>query len=283
MVLSANLLETIVGYSLFMKGVTMRNASFTGWNRVIAMGCGVGLGFLGLGSSLALGQSENIPGPPTPSANHEDPEAPYKKLKTADPDWSRADKGSGVFLGAGIGVGQAQPTSGGTSPGLAFKAYFEPGYQRQMTSWSRMEFGGEVFSGALTFRRNGTDTSSYSATVPLGLGLLVKAGYGYSLGGDAYGTWKVGLGPVFAKYKASGDEFSESSKSTVWGTAAQLGFILGVPASEALSFQGGINLTHYNLDIGDVERTAGGFTATSSEGSVNLNVWEATFGMRYRL
>ena len=104
---------------------------------------------------------------------------PWRDAKN-DADIVTHDKNSAVFLGAGVGFGQSRSTKSGTTPDIAFKAYFEPGYQRQLSTWSKMEFSGEVFFGSNGFRKSGDE--GYKAKVPVGLGLLAKVGYGYSLG-----------------------------------------------------------------------------------------------------
>lgn len=200
-----------------------------------------------------------------------------------DPDIVQHDKKSGMYVGAGLGFGQSRAAKGGTTPGVSFKGSIEPGYMRQFSSWSHMELSGEVFFGNTGFRKSGDD--GYKASMPIGLGILAKAGYGYSLGSSLKGIWKVGVGPVMAKYSAdAANDVEIESKGAVWGTAGHLAFLLGVPVSDAFDFTGGVELTHMAFDIGDLRVKSGGETSTDDSGeTVNLNVWQAVLGMRLKL
>jgi len=200
-----------------------------------------------------------------------------------DPDIVKHDNNSAVFVGAGLGFGQSRATKSGSTPDVSFKGFFEPGYQRQLSPWSRMELSGEVFFGSTGFRKGGDD--GYKARVPVGFGLLAKAGYGYSLGSSLVGVWKAGIGPVMAKYTAdAAGDMEIESKGAVWGTAGYLGFSLGMPVSDSLDFNGGIELTHMAFDLGDLRVKSGGTTETVDSGStLNLNVWQATLGLRLKI
>jgi hypothetical protein len=179
---------------------------------------------------------------------------------------------SGVFLGGGLSFGQARPTAGG-APGMVFAAHFEPGYQVKTGSWSRVEVGADIFSGSASFKND-----DGKSQMQLGLGLLVKAGYGYSLGSGMFGVMKIGLGPVMAKYKG---EFqgADVESDSVTGLATQLAYIMVFPVSSTLDFTGGFSYTHMQFNIDEVK--AGSVKADFDP--VGLNLPQAELGLRVRL
>lgn len=184
---------------------------------------------------------------------------------------------SGVFLGAGASFGQALPTDAG-SPGLAYLLHFEPGYQIETGSWSRLELSADLFSGKLAFRHkdNAADTGG-KVEMPITFGLMPKIGYGYSLGGRMMGLVKAGVGPVVARFEVEDAE----SDGSVSGLAAMLGWEMIVPASESLDFTSGLSFTHMQFDVDELELPGG--TKFKYDRSVNANVPEVRLGLRLRL
>ena len=100
---------------------------------------------------------------------------------------------SGAFIGGGLTFGQARTTEKGVSPGVAMLFSFEPGYQVNRGSWNRLEFSGQLFAGKAEFGKS---------DVNIGLGLLAKIGYGYSMGDKLMAMFKFGAGQSWRPLKA---------------------------------------------------------------------------------
>ena len=204
-------------------------------------------------------------------------------VRPVDPDIVRPEANTGAYLGATVGFGQGRTTDGG-SPGMAFRMGFEPGYQMQMGHWSRLEMGAEVFFGRVAFR-SGSGDDSFKANMPIGLGLMPKIGYGYSLGSKLYGVWRLGVGPVMAKFSGERNDGAElEAADTLWGLAGQLSVHLVLPATESLNFIAGAELNHYQFDLGKLDVTADDGTRSRMNGrSLNVNAPSAVLGMRFVL
>jgi hypothetical protein len=184
---------------------------------------------------------------------------------------------SAVFLGGGLSFGQARPTEGSSSPGMAYLLRFEPGYQVKTGSWNRLELSAEFLYGQLGFRLN-SDRLDGAVRVPLDFGMLAKLGYGYSLGSGIMALARIGVGPLVAHVKADVDGIGAQTTSTT-GIAAQLGWMLALPLGDHLDATGGLSLTHTEFDVG---RFKGDGVAYNYGRTVIANVPALDLGLRYR-
>ena len=184
---------------------------------------------------------------------------------------------SGMFLGAGLSVGQATSTEPGSSSGLATFVTIEPGYQRRSGSFGRLEMSAEFLFGKSSFRLGDGDGK---VDLPVGFGVLAKFGYGYSLGGKAFGIAKVGLGPLMGKYEGHPKGAGKITSDTVSGLAGMIGWTAVVPISDSLDFTGGISYTHMAFGVSKVKDSGG--TSYDLNRSVQVNVASADLGLRLR-
>lgn len=185
---------------------------------------------------------------------------------------------SGVFLGAGLSFGQARTTEEGASPGTAYFLHLEPGYQVRRGSFGRLEFSGDLLFGQGSFRQgNGGGTASMN----VGFGLLLKAGFGYSLGDKAYGLVKIGAGPAIGKVTAHPDGAGKVESDTISGLAAYLGWTMVMPLSEALDATGGISWTHFQMPVDKLKGSGGAEYAFDQ--TVIVNVPALELGLRLRI
>lgn len=183
---------------------------------------------------------------------------------------------SGGFVGGGLSFGQALSTEGG-SAGVAFFGHFEPGYQFNTGSWSRLELSLDLYSGYANFRN--PDAAGGKVAASVGFGLMPKLGLGYSLGNKLTGAVKLGAGPVMAKLKLKPVSGSLESDGTVAGMAGLLGWEMIMPAGESLDFTGGVSVTHMQFDLDEVEGSGG---TQKLNRPVNFNIPEARLGVRLR-
>lgn len=188
---------------------------------------------------------------------------------------SNPDNDSGIFIGAGLGFGQGRSTEEGTSPGTAYFLKFEPGYQANRGTWGRIEFSGEVYSGKASFRSD--DLGKLSAS---SFGLMLHAGYGYSLGTKMFGVVRVGVGPVSAKFSAENKGVKYTADS-VSGLATQIGWLMVVPMSGSMDATGGISWTQTQYDVDTVKSGSVEYKLDNSNVIVNQPAVEV--GLRFRL
>lgn len=193
----------------------------------------------------------------------------------AEDPYGNTKANSGVFLGAGVSFGQARPTKDGSSPGVMYAGRFEPGYQIKTGSWNRLEVSGQFFTGSADMRFD-----EGKATFPLQLGMIAKFGYGYSVGSPMVMVLTGGAGPVLAGYEADVGGFNVESTETLTGLAGQIGGHLVMPATDSLDFVGGVELTHIEFDISDVEDDAGNKFPVDT--IVAMNLIEARLEARLR-
>lgn len=184
---------------------------------------------------------------------------------------------SGMFIGAGLGFGQARSTEGDSSPGLGYLLKVEPGYQMNRGTWGRMEISGELMSGSMAFRTE--DSNLGKVTIPVGFGLLAKIGYGYSLGDKMFGLARVGVGPVMAKVNVDVGN-TDYKSDTISGLAAQLGWLMIIPMGDTFDATGGISWTHFELSVDEVEN---GNTKYDVDRTLIVNVPSVDVGIRIRL
>jgi hypothetical protein len=185
---------------------------------------------------------------------------------------------SGVFLGAGLGFGQARTTEPGSSPGFTVLGSFEPGYQINRGTWSRVELSGQFMTGRMQFR-NKTDLGG-KTTMGLNFGALAKVGYGYSLGSKMFGIARVGVGPVQATWKGDIGSDTYESSSALNGIATLVAWQIVAPVSDSLDLTGGISFMHMEFDLGKIK--SGGSTINQDR-PVIVNVPQAELGLRVRI
>jgi hypothetical protein len=165
--------------------------------------------------------------------------------QTTDP----VDKNKpGATLGGGLQFGQANKT-GGSNPGLFWNLSGELGYVIKRDTWNRIEFGAELGTGRLMFETD--DTPNADVSVDLNGFALFKAGYGYSLGGHAFGIWRIGAGLTAADLDI--DVGGASVTDSGQGLIGMIGWDAVFPASDSLDFVAGLNLRHYNFSWDDAD------------------------------
>jgi hypothetical protein len=196
---------------------------------------------------------------------------------------ARPTNDSGLYLGAGLAVGQGRTTEGGATPGLAFLGHVEPGYQVNRGEFGRLEFGVDLFAGTLSYRMPDDHPKVQGkVTQPVPFGLLLKAGYGYSLGGPMYGILNAGVGPVVTKYQVTDTPSGITGDSgQVSGLAWEVGWRLVAPMAGPLDFTFGIDWMQIQADVGKLDLSSGGRYAFDQTSIVNIPSIEA--GLRLRL
>ena len=194
---------------------------------------------------------------------------------------SKPTNDSGVYLGAGLTIGQGRTTDSGSTPGVAFLAKFEPGYQASTGSWSRLEVGAELFSGSVSYRLPEDQPLGGKADLSGLYGAMAKIGYGYSLGDDMFGIVKAGIGPVFATFGIEPSTASGKAKSDrLTGLAWTLGWDLVAPVTHKIDFTAGISWTQFQFDVSSVNLN----NVNVHVGRTMLaNIPAAEFGLRLRL
>lgn len=120
-------------------------------------------------------------------------------------------------------------------------------YVAGLTSWTRVEIGVEALTG---------ETGDTDATITVPYLILGRAGYGYSISKNLYGTFAFGLGSAKGSFdgKISGEMVKSDEDMT--GLAVDLGYSLGARLGRFLEIYGGISYSfiEYSLDstVGDV-------------------------------
>ncbi len=202
------------------------------------------MSLLSLAGTPASAQSENIDTTPVPKRS--DSLKPSELQTTGES--SNPSNESGAFIGGGLSFGSARTTEDGVSPGVAMLFSFEPGYQVNRGSWNRLEFSGQIFAGKAEFGK--TD-------INVGLGVLAKLGYGYSLGDKLMSIWRVGAGPVMATFKNRDAAESVESDGALMGLGLQGAWQLVFPMSDSLDLIGGLAWTHMQFNVDDVKGSSG--------------------------
>lgn len=178
---------------------------------------------------------------------------------------------SGGFIGGGFAFGQARTTEDGVNPGVAMLLSVEPGYQVNRGSWNRLEFSGQFFTGKAEFG---------SSDVNIGLGVLAKIGYGYSLGDRLIALFKFGAGPVLASFETKAGTEKVKSDGTLMGLGLQGAWQMVFPMSDAMDLTGGLSWTHIQFSVDDVKDSSG--TKYALDRQVIANVPALDIGLRVR-
>ena len=192
---------------------------------------------------------------------------------------SRPSNDSGVFIGAGASLGQGRTTEG-SSAGVAFLGHVEPGYQVSTGSWSRLEFGLDLFSGAVNYRLPDDRPVGGKVSYPGLYGVLAKAGYGYSLGENLFGVLKFGVGPVSAGLNIVTAAAGTAKADNVSGLAWQLGWEAVAPMGRSFDFTFGISWMQMQFDVGKLQENGVSFNFNRS---MIVNIPAIDLGLRLRL
>lgn len=199
-----------------------------------------------------------------------------------DADVVNHDGDSGMTLSLGLGLGQARPTQSGGTPGIAFQAGIEPGYTSQIGRFSRIEASAEMFFGRAGYTLSLNDGDE-KVSIPLKFGMLAKFGFG-SASGNAYSTWKFGLGPVFGSYSGeqnNGD--TVDSTDTLVGLVAMVGYNWTFDFTKHFGFNVGAELRHIEFDVTPAEKTEAGTKTTVKVNRVaSINIPQLIIGPRIK-
>lgn len=152
----------------------------------------------------------------------------------------------GPTVGLNLNFGQAQKAGGSSSPGPFWSAGVEAGYVFKRDTWNRMELGFELATGGLEFRDR--DQIDSKLSIDLKTMAMVKAGYGYSLGGAAFGVWRLGVGMAFAELDTNTGLRDDGS-----AIAASLGWDAVFPASDRLHMIFGFNFRYFNFSWDEID------------------------------
>ncbi len=156
------------------------------------------------------------------------------------------------YLGLGTGFGSSNLNGGNGNPKASWDIVGEAGYVKAVSSWSRADFGMEVFHGQIGNSKN---------TMNIKIGGLAKLGYGYNVSENLYALLRFGYGLALADYTGTlGD--SKSETGSVW----QLGAQLIAPTDSPIDLLLGFFFTQYGF---------------SDRGS--YNAYEGRIGVRVRL
>lgn len=227
-------------------------------------------------SGFAFGQGAGAGQPAAPATGGSNDMLKPSQVNTVGEEANPAND-SGVFLGAGVGFGQARTTEEGNSPGTAYFLKLEPGYQVRRGTWSRLEVSAELYSGQLSFRTK--EDQLGKITAPVTMGLMLHFGYGYSLGQKAFGLLRLGVGTTMAKIKADvgGEKYESDSLS---GVSGQIGWLMVAPMTDSLDVTGGISWTQTQFDVDTIKAGSAEFDV---DRTVIANVWAAELGLRLRI
>lgn len=135
---------------------------------------------------------------------------------------------SGPFVGGDFSIVRGSTTEGQT--GFGYGGALNLGYVVKRDTWNRFEFGIELGSDRLDLGGKAVDGDVAFNTNFLA---MIKGGYGYSLGGNAFGVWRLGVGLAETQI---GDK--DGSKGD--GFVARLGWDAVIPMDHAMSFVVGV-------------------------------------------
>lgn len=192
-----------------------------------------------------------------------------------------AAEGGQGFIGANFGVGESFASKPG-SPGVSYDMTIEPGYMVPLGSWARAEASLEAGFGQLGYRAAKSDDNFSEQMTITTLGVMPKLGYGYSLGNDLFGVWKVGVGPQSLKYSGKDQSGDHTFSGNILAVGIRGEFAVVLPASSGLDFTAGVKVTHLSADLGDTTITDNNVSTKVDLGSLNLNVVEAMLGARLK-
>jgi hypothetical protein len=152
---------------------------------------------------------------------------------------------SAATFGGFVSFGQSRSSKSEDNPKVAWMTGGSFTYLKGTSTWNRVDFGGDVFTGSV---------GHSNADVPINIGFLAHFGYGYSLGGELFGTLQIGAGLANVGYKGETEqnqkfEMSESKGATV----LQIGWHLAMPIGSNVGFTAGIDYTKMDFTVDDVD------------------------------
>lgn len=168
------------------------------------------------------------------------------QARAADP----VDKNfGGPYAGAQFVLGQGQKV-GNSASGPAYLIGADVGYGIKRDTWNRIEIGLELDKGKASFTDK-TTAGDIKVNMDLDSVIMIKAGYGYSLGDSAFGVFRIGAGIVEASYdgKIGGNKFDGGTSS---GVATMIGWDTIFPASPTLDFVFGASFRFFNFTFDDL-------------------------------
>jgi hypothetical protein len=177
----------------------------------------------------------------------ENPE--YQAPKTPELYDSSKPKGmpitfpSAATLGGFVSFGQSKSAESDENPKVAWFAGASFNYLKGTSTWSRVEFGADLFRGSV---------GHSAATIPVNLGFVAHAGYGYSLGGDLFGTLQIGAGLANVGYEGEFNGKDVELSGSEAATVLQFGWHMALPVGSNFSFTAGVDITKMDFTVGDV-------------------------------
>ncbi|MBC7661480.1 MAG: hypothetical protein H7249_17425 [Chitinophagaceae bacterium] len=176
----------------------------------------------------------------------------------------------GPYVGGQFVVGQGVKV-GDSSPGVAYLIGADVGYVVKRDTWNRIELGLELSTGKASYK-----DKDFKEDVDLNLNLvtMVKAGYGYSLGGHSFGVFRAGVGIAQASYDGKSDLGPKVNGGSSTGVATLLAWDAVIPASDALDFTFGVSWRTVNFNFKDLP---------NNQGSYQLNIPAVYAGARVKL
>ena len=192
---------------------------------------------------------------------------------------SKPTNDSGVFVGFGGSIGQGRTTEAST-PGVAFLAHVEPGYQVSTGSWSRLELSLDLFSGVVNYRLPDSHAVGGKVSYPGLFGAIAKAGYGYSLGDNMFGVLKFGVGPVFAGVSIDTPAAGTAKADGLTGIAWELAWDAVAPINRTLDFIFGVSWQQLQFDVGKLKSQG---VSYNFDRTMIVNIPSVDLGLRFRL
>ena len=183
-----------------------------------------------------------------------------------------------MFLGGQVGFGQSYMTTP-SSPGIAYKASFEPGFILPRDSWNRLEISGELGFGRASYTLSNGGKDQVDAK--MNFLALIKVGYGWSLGYDSFLVTRVGIGPTLASLSGETTGGITYNSSTQTGIAAMIGADLVAAMNDHIDLFGGLSVTRVNFHVSNVTASSGASLSYNESIQINMPMLQA--GLRFNL
>ena len=169
----------------------------------------------------------------------------YSSLLQAEP----VDKNfPGPYLAGGVQFGQSYEAGADVSPGTAISYGLDLGYVIKRDTWDRVEFGLELGSASMTYKTKGALTTKVELE---GMShVMLKLGYGYSIGDNVFANLRLGAGLASCDYTATIASLSASSKSIA--VFRLIAWDIVYPLSDSMDFLLGANMRMYNTSVDEI-------------------------------
>lgn len=136
---------------------------------------------------------------------------------------------SGPFIGGDLHLMRGSTTDGNS--GFGYAGSLDLGYVIKRDTWNRLELGIELGTAKLDLGdMGGVENVSLDTSVLA----MVKGGFGYSLGDNAFGIWRLGVGLGETKLRHAENSFKGDA------FIVRLGWDAVIPAGDSMSFVAGI-------------------------------------------